>query len=248
MLNVQKLTTVLQIAGAALGIPAAAGGTYTVYRSYFASTANCQTLRASLLATMDQTISIDSRRALMKKDFAEFKANCAAADPDAIAVFSVALQPSDGAKATPIAVASAASAPASPAPAKPDAAKTLISASTAPEPNIYAGVPAGVFGVSAAGEAHGWVALDRRDPDHFGESSFAGYVVGKDPAEKSILAASWPVPVWREPQPPGPPEVGKVQGRLAKGECVRVLSYRLAPPRRPWADVEPIACGGALAQ
>jgi hypothetical protein len=248
MLNVQKFTTVLQIAGAALGIPAAAGGTYTVYRSYFASTANCQTLRASLLATMDQAISIDARRALMKKEFAEFKANCAAADPDAIAVFSIALQPSDGAKATPIAAAPPSPAAATAVAAQSGAIKTNVSASTGSEPNIFAGVPAGVFGVSAAGEPHGWVALDRRDPDHFGESSFAGYVVGKDPAEKSILNASWPVPVWREPQPPGPPEVAKVQGRLAKGECVRVLSFRLAPPRRPWADVEPAACAPAPAK
>jgi hypothetical protein len=242
MLNVQKFTTVLQIAGAVLGIPAAAGGTYTVYRSYFASTANCPALRASLLETMDQAISVDSRRALMKKDFAEFKANCATADPDAIAVFSVALQPTDAAKPTPIAAATSSPAPASAVAAKSDAAKTIVNVSAPSEPNIYAGVPAGVFGASAAGEAHGWVALDRRDPDHFGESSFSGYVVGKDAVKKSILNASWPVPVWREPQPPGPPEVAKVQGRLAKGACVRVLSYRLAPPRRPWADVEPVAC------
>lgn len=248
MLNFQKLTTVLQITGAALGIPAAAGGTYTVYRSYFASTADCQTLRNSLLSVMDRAISEDSRRALMKKDLAEFSAKCGAGDPDAMAAFTAATQQPEIAKAnavaaapaaTPIPAADATNVKAEPANAR-EAAK--------PGPGLYAGTPLGIFGVSASGEAKGWVALDRRDAEHFGESSFDGFEPGKNPSEKAMLTARWGVPVWLEPQAPGLPDLKRIQGRLAKGQCIRVLALRTASQGRPWADVEPAPCEASAAK
>lgn len=246
MFNVQKLTTALQIVGAALGIPAAAGGTYTVYRSYFASNVDCQTLRNSLLATMDRATSQDIRRSLMKKDVATFSQKCGAGDPDALAVFTMAMQPVESGQ-------TGAAAPAQPAPAsnveKAATAKTVAAKDAAqPAPGLYAAVPIGNFGVSASGQAQGWVALDRRDPDHLGESSFDGFETGKAPAEKSVLTARWAVPVWLEAQPPGLPDLKRIQGRLAKGQCIRLLSFRTASQGRPWANAEPAACETAAAK
>src|SRR5258708_40252391 len=91
-MNWQKFTSVLQIVGAVLGIPAAAGGPYSVYRNYFAPTANCPALRSSLLETMDRNVPVETKQALMRKDMAEFSAKCGAADPDAMAVFTIALK------------------------------------------------------------------------------------------------------------------------------------------------------------
>ena len=242
MFNVQKFTTALQIVGAVLGIPAAAGGTYSVYRSYFASNADCAGLRTSLLGMMDRAIAEDSRRALMKKDVAEFSQKCGSGDPDAMAVFTMAMQPADAAKATPIALTQ----PAPAAPAKPDAGKALDAAH--PAGGLYGATPIGIFGLSASGQAQGWVALDRRDSDHFGESSFDGFEAGKPPAEKALLTARWAVPVWLAPQAPGLPDLKQIQGRLAKGQCIRVLSFRTANQGRPWANAEPAACESAGAK
>jgi hypothetical protein len=250
MLNFQKLTTVLQITGAALGIPAAAGGTYTVYRSYFASTADCQTLRNSLLSVMDRAISEDSRRSLMKKDLGEFSAKCGAGDPDAMAAFTAAMQQPEIAKANVVAIAPAAPANLPPvaAIAKPEPAKASAADNARPTPGLYAATPLGIFGVSASGEAKGWVALDRRDPEHFGESSFDGFEPGRSPAEKAVLTARWGVPVWLEPQAPGLPDLKRIQGRLARGQCIRVLTLRTASQGRPWADVEPAPCEASAAK
>jgi hypothetical protein len=241
MFNVQKFTTALQIVGAVLGIPAAAGGTYSVYRSYFAANADCASLRSSLLGVMDRAIAEDSRRALMKKDVAQFSQKCGAGDPDAMAVFTMAMQPADAAKATPVALAQ-------PTPSKPDAGKPDKADATRPGGGLYAATPIGIFGVSASGQAQGWVALDRRDSDHFGESSFDGFEAGKPAAEKALLTARWAVPVWLAPQAPGLPDLKQIQGRLAKGQCIRVLSFRTASQGRPWANAEPAPCEAAAAK
>ena len=250
MFNVQKFTTALQIVGAVLGIPAAAGGTYSVYRSYFASNADCASLRSSLLGVMDRAIAEDSRRALMKKDVAQFSQKCGAGDPDAMAVFTMAMQPADAAKATPVALAQPADgAPQSSVTAvKLEAAKADKPDAARPGGGLYAATPIGVFGMSASGQAQGWVALDRRDSDHFGESSFDGFEAGKPPMEKALLTARWAVPVWLAPQAPGLPDLKQIQGRLAKGQCIRVLSFRTASQGRPWVSAEPAPCEAAAAK
>jgi hypothetical protein len=239
MINVQKVTSILQVACAALGIPAAASGTYSVYRAYFSTAATCQTLKTSLLATMDRALPADSIRTLMKKDLETFTAQCAASDPDAIAAFATVSQQADATLVTkdrrPVNGQTA------PVGTKYDAVRP-VSTQRAPA-GAFAAIPVGVFGVNSAGEAKGWVALDRRDPDHFGETSFDGYEVGKPLAEATILRTRWAVPVWHEAQPPGPPDLSHVQGRLAAGQCVRVLTVPLKTGPRPWAGVELAPCG-----
>ena len=41
MISQQRLVTLLQICGAALGIPAAAAGSYTAYKTFFSPEATC---------------------------------------------------------------------------------------------------------------------------------------------------------------------------------------------------------------
>jgi hypothetical protein len=241
MVNVQKVTSILQVACAALGIPAAASGTYSVYRAYFSTSATCQTLKTSLLATMDRALPAESIRTLMKKDLATFTAQCAASDPDAIAAFAtVSRQANAPATDEPKPV----NEKIAPVGTKSDAVKS-VSMQRAPA-GTFATIPIGVFGVNGAGEAKGWIALDRRDPDHFGETSFDGYEIGKPLAETTVLRTRWAVPVWREIQPPGPPDLSRVQGRLAAGQCVRVLTVPPKTGPRPWASVEIAPCGTAF--
>ena len=88
----QRVVTTLQVLGAALGIPAAAAGSYSAYQNYFSSEATCQRLRTNILATMERRIAADAKRALLRKDIAEFDKTCGDGDPDARTVFQAALQ------------------------------------------------------------------------------------------------------------------------------------------------------------
>jgi len=44
----------LQVAAAALGIPAAAAGTYSAYQTFFSNDATCHKLRVEILAIMER--------------------------------------------------------------------------------------------------------------------------------------------------------------------------------------------------
>jgi hypothetical protein len=61
-----KLTTYLQLTGAALAIPAAAAGTYSVYQNYFTSDLACQKLRTAIVATMERHVAPDVKRTLLR--------------------------------------------------------------------------------------------------------------------------------------------------------------------------------------
>src|SRR5215470_3402850 len=73
-----NLSKFLQIAGAALGIPAAAAGTYSAYRTYFSADVACQNLKTAIVATMEKNVPADTKRALVKKDLADFEKACGA--------------------------------------------------------------------------------------------------------------------------------------------------------------------------
>ena len=88
----RRVVTTLQLVGAALGIPAAAAGSYSAYQNYFSSEATCQRLRTNILATMERQIAADAKRTLLRKDIAEFDKSCGDGDPDARTVFQAALQ------------------------------------------------------------------------------------------------------------------------------------------------------------
>ena len=68
----ESLVKVLQVAGAALGIPAAAAGTFAAYQNYFSTDVTCQKLRNNIVATMERSVAPETKRSLLRKDVNEF--------------------------------------------------------------------------------------------------------------------------------------------------------------------------------
>lgn len=95
-MNSEKITKLFQLIGAALALPVGAAGAYTVYKAHFSSDVACQNLRASIVTTMEKNVGADAKRALLKKDVAEFEKACGDIDPEARAIFVAAI---DGHKA-----------------------------------------------------------------------------------------------------------------------------------------------------
>ena len=90
-MNWDKLTKMLQLAGAMLAVPAGIAGVYSVYRSHFSSDIACQALRTAIVTTMEKNIAAEAKRSLLRKDVAEFEKTCGAIDPDAKAIFTATL-------------------------------------------------------------------------------------------------------------------------------------------------------------
>jgi hypothetical protein len=201
-MNADRLRTGLEIAGAALAIPAAIAGAYSAYRAYFSTEVACQALRTSIMSIIDKNIPAEAKRTLLQKDFAAFETRCAKLDPDAFAVFQVAFRETEPARAS-------------------------VQPAAAPAPTTVRRI---------------WVALDRRDAGHVGEINFDGYTAPILPTAGTVLTARWSVPVWGEPQPPGPIDSTKITGRLAFGHCVQVVGTATTGNARPWAEIQPAQC------
>jgi hypothetical protein len=117
-----------------------------------------------------------------------------------------------------------------------------IQASTTTSSNVPHAQSGAIFGLSTSGERRGWVALSRRDAGHKGEPNFDGIDEGDNaPPPGARLSARRTIPVWLEPQIPGPNDPAMLQGRLGHGVCVEVLATR-AGAYRQWAEVTPSAC------
>ena len=97
----ENLVRVLQIAGAALGIPAAAAGTFAAYQNYFSNDVTCQKLRSNIVATLERNVTTETKRSLLRKDVAEFDKLCAEGDPDAKAIFHAVLEDTHHARRGP---------------------------------------------------------------------------------------------------------------------------------------------------
>jgi hypothetical protein len=218
-----SLVRTLQIIGAALGIPAAAAGSFAAYQSYFSAEVTCQKLRNDLVSIMERKLSPDAKRSLLKRGVAEFDKLCGEDDPDARAIFQAAIGGGEPAMAD-----GTAHAPALPARARP-----------APE-GAHPG-PVAIFGAAGAREQSGWVALSRWRSGAW-IPHFTGYDVSESslPPPGTVLTARIMLPVWSEPQA-GKNDPGKLQSRLPQGACVRVLAAR-GGTGRLWAEVAPAAC------
>jgi hypothetical protein len=216
-----------QVAGAALGIPAAAAGTFAAYQNYFSTEVTCQKLRNNIIATMERNVAPETKRSLLRKDVVEFDKLCGEGDPDARAIFQAAVKHADHADAVEAghapAAAAAAVAPAGPASAGAQA------------------TPVGIFGAAGGREHYGWVALSRRK-DGAWVPHFSGYDISEAslPPLGTVLAAKTMLPVWSEPQT-GTNDPTKLQSRLPAGACVRVLATRGGVVRL-WAEVTPASC------
>jgi hypothetical protein len=224
----QRVVHSFQFIAAALGIPAAAVGSYSAYHNYFSSEATCQRLRTNILAVMERRISADTKRTLLRKDVAEFEKTCGEDDPDARTVFQAALQESES--------PATAAAPAAPALAGADAQPQSAAPSRPRQP-----LP--MFGAPGSGSDRGWVALGRRKAGDW-VIGFDGYTISETslPPANTVLAAQHKMPVWSEMQGTANDQT-KLQAMLPPGACIRVLATRRGSGRL-WAEIVPAACNG----
>src|SRR5258707_7216709 len=155
----ESLVKLLQIAGAALGIPAAAAGTFAAYQNYFSTDVTCQKLRNNIVATMERSVAPETKRSLLRKDVNEFDKLCGEGDPDARTIFHAAIAVEHPAPAA------AESGHATTA----DAAQATAAAVAQPDPSRRSQLQSvGVFGAPGAKEHYGWVALGRRQSGSWG--------------------------------------------------------------------------------
>jgi hypothetical protein len=205
----------MQLTAAALGIPVAAGGVYSVYNTYLSSATACQNLRNTIISTLEKNIAASAKAVLLKKDIAEFEKSCGAIDPDAKSIFTAALQQLEGERAA---------ATGSAAPAKTGLALPALAS--------FDAMP---------GERRGWVALGRPGVAG-GERNFDGPALSADapPSAGAILKARWPVPLWAEP-PTGRPDLTTARALVQAGTCVRVIDTRVQGERL-WVEVAPARC------
>ena len=229
----ENLVRVLQIAGAALGIPAAAAGTFAAYQNYFSNDATCQKLRTNIVATMERSVAPETKRTLLRKDVTEFDKLCGEGDPDARTIFHAAITPEHpapaGAETANATTADAGHGPAA-AGAQPDPSSRRSQLQSA-----------AVFGAPGTKEHYGWVALGRRQSGAW-VPHFNGYTISDTslPPSGTVLSAQIMLPVWSEPQGTTNDQT-KLQSRLPTGACVRVLSTR-GGTGRLWAEVAPASC------
>src|SRR6478736_1047141 len=220
----ENLVKLLQIAGAALGIPAAAAGTFAAYQNYFSTDVTCQKLRSNIVATMERSVAPETKRSLLRKEVNEFDKLCGEGDPDARTIFHAA-----------IAVEHL-------APAAAESGHATAAAVTQPDPSRRSQLQSvGVFGAPGAKEHYGWVALGRRQSGSW-VPHFNGYTISDTslPPSGTVLSAQIMLPVWSEPQGTTNDQT-KLQSRLPTGACVRVLSTR-GGTGRLWAEVAPASC------
>ena len=206
----------LQITGAALGVPAAAAGTFAAYQSYFSTDVTCHKLRNDIVSIMEKKVAPETKRSLLKKDVTEFDKLCGDADPEARIIFQAAIteHPADATHAD-------ASAGASP--------------QRAPRDSL------GVFGAPSTKDHYGWVAISRRQSGSW-VPNFTGYAISDTslPPAGTVLSAKIMLPVWSEPQSAAN-DPSKMHSRLPSGACVRVLATR-GGSGRLWAEVAPASC------
>ena len=212
-----QISKVVQIGAAALGIPAAAAGTYSAYQTYFTNVATCTSLRASILSTMEKKIPPDAKRTLLRKDVNEFENKCAETDPDGRTLFHHMLQESETALS---------SIPNAPLPAAVSASSSRSEVT--------------VFGMRGHEES-GWVAVSRK-VDNSWQPNFSGYTIRENvlPPAGTILTALQPMPIWQEPQA-GANEATMLRSSLPRAACVRVVATRVGSGRL-WAEVVPTSC------
>jgi hypothetical protein len=212
MIAWDKHIRVWQLLGAVLAVPAGIAGTYGAYRSYVSNDVSCPELRASIIATLERNIPLETKRTLLHKSITEFDEHCGQTIPMP-ARFSMRRSPRRRRCRLP------------------DHARQ-------PAPR-----PAAIFGLSKSGERRGWIAMLRHDDNHNEVPNFdaGGFPVGSTapPSVGTIVTARRMLPVWLEPRTPNDPSL--LQGRLAEGACVKILSIRPATPRL-WAEVAPETC------
>src|SRR5260221_9007063 len=135
----EKFSRITQLVGAALGIPVAAAGVYSVYNTYFSTGTACLNLRNMIISTMEKGIPPESKATLIKKDIVAFEKTCGDIDPDARSIFLATLEQLEGRGTSPASINSA----------TPEKSRPALAALASFE--------------KMTGDRRGWVALGRRD-------------------------------------------------------------------------------------
>jgi hypothetical protein len=224
----QKWVNIFQFAGAALGIPAAAAGTWNAYQNYFSNDAACHKLRTNIISTMERKLAHDIKRSLLRKDVVEFDKNCGESDPDARTVFEAALMETEPQMAMSATRSLGGATPARPKVTQADADVGMQRRQLA------------AFGAPGS-EPQGWVAIGRQHAGAW-SANFTGYAITADalPPKGTVLSAQHRLPVWSQMQGESN-DNSKLQSLLPSGACVRVLSTRHGAGRL-WAEVAPATC------
>jgi hypothetical protein len=235
-MNLDHPTKIVQLAAALVAIPVALAGAYSFYNSQISNEGVCETLRTKVVSVIDRNVPAEVKYALVHRDVEQFEKKCAGIDPDTHSIFRVTVEHLQ----LPVRSGTAdarATHRTQPGLVPHPAVATSSMTAAPPVPRTA------IFGLSKSGERQGWVALSRRDGGHEGETNFDGYAGGQSAAPPSgtRLSARRAIPVWLEPQIPGPNDPAMMQGRLAHGACVEVLATR-AGRHRPWAHVTPVEC------
>lgn len=216
-----KHVKIWQLVGAVLAIPAGIAGTYSFYTTYVVHDVSCDSLRSSIISVLDRNLDPEAKRALLRKDVADFDTHCGAKDPEVEVIFDAAIAPQQAAPAGMV----------------------------QKQPAIAA-APTDFFGRSHNGERRGWISMFHRYADGHREANFAANGVPVTPkvvppAVGTVLTALTMVSVWFEAPPQGQDNaVSQLQGRIVPGSCIKVL-VRGAAGRPYWAEVEPLPCSQA---
>jgi hypothetical protein len=234
--QIEKLTTSLQLIGAALAVPAGLAGVYSAYHNYFSPEVRCQEMRNATLVTLEKNIPAEAKRALLRTDVGQFQAKCGEVEPETAMVFQVALQDLD--KPTPPAAApKAAQKPA--AQTRSAAAPALAAAATTPvtAPANTAAPPAN----SAPPSAPAWPAAAPSAP----ASPVTAPAHAASAPTTSAPASSAPGVAAIQPATPALPSAAPVVQPVAKpglapGPAIASLGpmARFTRPVRGWVAIE----------
>lgn len=233
----ERSTKIMQFFGALVAIPAALGGAYSVWHNQFSAEGACESLRNKVFGIIDRNVAADVKLALAHKDVDEFNKKCADIDPDVNTIFQATMNQLQRPARTG----------ASPSQAARVDRQSRVAAVPSSEPShpadSAAHSPSGpIFGLSPSGERHGWVVLNWRNPKRDTvEINFDGLADTSPPSVGARLSARRAMPIWLEPQRPGPIDMTRLQGRIGRGGCVEVLATRTAA-QRLWAEVAPVDC------
>jgi hypothetical protein len=217
--QIEKLTTSLQLIGAALAVPAGIAGVYSAYHSYFSPEVRCQEMRNSTLVTLEKNIPAEAKRALLHTDIGQFQAKCGDVEPETAMVFQVALQELEKPAAAPPPK------PAQKPQARPAGALALAAASTAPVPPPASPAPAA---------APAW-------PVAAPSAQISPAPASPAPAAPATHAAAAPMqPAAVQMQPAAPAMQPAARPTLAPGPAVASLGpmTRFMRPVRGWVAIE----------
>lgn len=82
-----RFVAAVQMVGSLLAVPVGIASAYSFYRANFSPETTCQGLRSGIVAMLDKSVDVATRRILVRRDVEEFEKTCGTVDPEATAAF-----------------------------------------------------------------------------------------------------------------------------------------------------------------